>query len=37
MTQEMGEDTAGEVDQLVEEAMEGGDGSSAQDSLEDSF
>ena len=37
MTQEMGEDTAGEVDQLVEEAMEGGDGSSAQDSPEDSF
>ena len=37
MTQEMGEDTAGEVDQLVEEAMEAGDGSSAQDSPEDSF
>ena len=37
MTREMGEDTAGEVDQLVEEAMEAGDGSSAQDSQEDSF
>ncbi len=37
MTQEMGEDTAGEVDQLVEEAMEAGDGSAAQDSPEDSF
>ncbi len=37
MTQEMGEDAPGEVDQMVEEAMEGGDGSAAPDSLEDSF
>jgi putative FmdB family regulatory protein len=33
MTQEMGEDTAGEVDQLVEEAMENGAGPSSDESF----
>jgi len=33
MTQEMGEDTAGEVDQLVEEAMESGAGPSGDESF----
>jgi len=33
----MGEDTPGEVDQMVEEAMEAGDGASAPDGPEDSF
>ena len=33
MTQEMGEDTAGEVDQLVEEAMESGVGPSGDESF----
>ncbi|MGA7561858.1 MAG: FmdB family zinc ribbon protein [Desulfobaccales bacterium] len=37
MTQEMGEDTPGEVDQMVEEAMEAGDGASAPDGPDDSF
>ena len=33
MTQEMGEDTADDVDQLVEEAMESGPGQSEEDSF----
>lgn len=33
MTQEMGEDTGDEVDQMVEEAMAGGEGQSEEDSL----
>ena len=33
MTQEMGEDTADDVDQLVEEAMAGGEGPSGEDSF----
>ncbi len=37
MTQEMGEDTAEDVDQLVEEAMAGGEGATGPDSPEDSF